>query len=172
MTIRKLFASAAALALMPLSLLTAQTRMEKVVVAEGGGRASSATTAFDGTIGQEATDRASSGSTVGQFGFWNVAVAPASAPLVAGLDATGTMAVAPNPLMERAAISIAVTASSDMEVTLYDLTGRRVATLFAGTVHPGTLVVPVDGRSFAAGRYYVAASANGLLMEQPVTIIH
>ncbi|MBS1913941.1 MAG: hypothetical protein JST22_18275 [Bacteroidetes bacterium] len=172
MTIRKLLVSAGALALIPLSLLTAQTRMEKAVIAEGGGRASSSTTTFDGTIGQEATDRAASSSTVGQFGFWNEPAAPASAPIMAGLDAANTIAVAPNPLMEEAAISVAVTATSDMEVTLYDLTGKRVATLFAGTVHPGTLVVPVDGRNFAAGRYYVSASAEGLLMQKPITIVH
>lgn len=152
-------------------VLTAQTRMERAVVAEGGGRSTSPTTTLEYTVGQTVVNRAASSTTNGSFGFWMAPALPASAPNLFVADALD-MTIAPNPMALHANIAITVPNSDNMEISLYDLTGRRVATLYDGAVQPGRLTVPVDGARLAAGRYYVAISSHGTLIERPLTVVH
>ena len=83
-------------------------------------------------------------------------VAPVAAP-IATLD-LGTAHIAPNPIRDRAALSLPAT-DEPVRVELYDALGRRVALLHDGAA---PREVEVDARSLAPGLYIVRiASATG-----------
>lgn len=162
--------TAAAPALVPGAMLSAQTRLEKGVIAEGGGRMASPATVLECTMGQQAADRAAAAGILGQFGFWNMVPTPASVDVAMAGSVVG-VAIAPNPLIGRGEVAVRLRRSDDVDVAMYDMTGRRVATLFAGAAHAGTLFIDIDGGRFAAGRYFVAVRADGTLAQQSLTII-
>lgn len=57
-------------------------------------------------------------------------------------------------------------------VELYDLLGRRVATLHDGPATGGDLMLPLDASGLPAGRYICRASSGALVASAPVTIAH
>ena len=69
----------------------------------------------------------------------------------------------PNPFAGRAAFSLSVGRAQHVVVSLYDVLGRRVATLHDGVLDPGSeQIIPYDASTLPAGVYLVeAAGADG-----------
>jgi flagellar hook assembly protein FlgD len=72
----------------------------------------------------------------------------------------------PNPFAASTGIRYTLPAASDVEIAVYDLSGRRVCTLVDGTREAGTYHVIWDGRGdhglrLASGVYWVKVRANG-----------
>lgn len=151
--------------------LDAQTRMEKGVISTGGGRTSSATKFFDYTIGQPVVGVASSSTTVGQFGFWNLVLAPSSVDVTTGAGGVTALSVSPNPMVDDGTIRVILARSGPVEVVLYDVNGRAVRTLLSDDRPAGELILSFDGKGLAAGTYFVAVSVPGALLERPVTVV-
>ena len=81
----------------------------------------------------------------------------------------------PNPLVGPSSptvIEVAVRETQHVEVYLFDTLGRRVATLFAGTVWEGRKQpVEIEGRGLAAGVYFVWVAGVDGPVTKPLTIL-
>ncbi len=80
-------------------------------------------------------------------------------------------APAPNPTATSTAITFDVPAASDVDVSVYDLLGRRVATLAQGQTAAGRHTVRLDAGSLAPGVYVVRMSAGTFLAIRRVTVV-
>ena len=74
--------------------------------------------------------------------------------------------IAINPVRERARFEIELEAAGEVDLTLYDLRGRRVAEIHRGSLGPGRHRLewtPRDlrGRALAAGQYFVRGRLDG-----------
>ena len=82
--------------------------------------------------------------------------------------------VAPNPLASGRAgtVTFAVRDAEAVEVTLYDVTGRRVQTLYSGTPLAGQAQpVALDASSLAAGVYVVRLLGETVQATRRVTLV-
>ncbi len=75
-----------------------------------------------------------------------------------------------NPFAEGTALRVDVAAAQDVRAELFDLLGRRVATLLDGTV-AASAVIAVDGRLLAPGAYVVRVEGEGWQALQRVTLV-
>ena len=72
----------------------------------------------------------------------------------------------PNPSSHSSALSLSLRDAGPVEVAVYDVQGRRVATLFHGVAPAGALELTwkgddAKGRSVASGVYWLRAAAGG-----------
>lgn len=141
---------------------------------------------FGGTASSQIVSTLATGSYVLVItGFSNSAAGPYTGTIVgpgaavfpvageAGTDGASTwLAVAPNPASAASEIRLAVGTAQEVSVALYDLVGRRVATLFTGAVVPGQrLDLPLDASSLPAGVYVVRATGTDLALTQRLTVV-
>ena len=81
----------------------------------------------------------------------------------------------PNPFQNQTTLEYTVPESMDIEVTVYNMLGQRVATLERGTKTAGTHHLSWDGRAggqtLASGVYFVRLSGEGTSDVQRVTIV-
>jgi hypothetical protein len=66
-----------------------------------------------------------------------------------------TTMIFPNPTTGEVTIAYALTQGEEMEITLTDITGRTVSTLYTGTKTSGNYSLVADLSSFTAGIYMV-----------------
>ena len=96
-----------------------------------------------------------------------------SLPLsVSVLVGSSSLAVYPNPFFDVAAVEVLTDETQTVRVDVYDTLGRRVAQLFEGTVAAvptGALELRLDGRSLAAGVYFVRAVGETFEVTRTVT---
>ena len=92
-------------------------------------------------------------AAIGTTGTFTAAsAAPSAAALVLG--------TAPNPAASTAAVTFTLPRAADVTVGLYDVLGRRVATVVDGALASGDHTVPVDVSRLAAGVYAVRIQAG------------
>ena len=87
------------------------------------------------------------------FGSTDVAADPEAGPVA-------LLAPAPSPFREGTALRFRLDAAADVRLDVFDMTGRRVASL-AGPFAAGAHAVPLDGRGLAPGPYVVRLAASG-----------
>ena len=81
-------------------------------------------------------------------------------------------AISPNPLRGRAEVAFTVAETQSVQVSLYDVMGRRVQEVFAGTASAGDAVrAPVDASDLAAGVYVVVLQGESVRASQQVTVV-
>lgn len=78
----------------------------------------------------------------------------------------------PNPFGAGATVPFDVAAPAHVEITAYDLLGRRVLTLVDGERGPGRYVAALDGRSLASGAYVIRAVMRPAIGEPPLVFTH
>jgi hypothetical protein len=151
---------------------SAQVMLEKAVVSNGGGRATNEASMVDYTIGQPVVGRASNGSVIGEFGFWNASTsAPASVDYTTGAGSVTAAMVAPNPAREKSELQLVLARRGQVDVVLYDVNGRAVGTLYSGEHGEGAFSLPIDLAGVASGTYYVAVSVPGAIVQRPLTVV-
>jgi hypothetical protein len=80
--------------------------------------------------------------------------------------------VQPNPFSTTATVGFAVTRPQRVELALYDALGRRVRTLYAGTVEANLrLEAQIDGRTLPSGLYLVRLAGTGFSTTRRVTLL-
>ena len=84
--------------------------------------------------------------------------------------------VHPNPFNPQATIRFALPRPLDVELAVFDLQGRRVATVFEGSLSEGAHTKvwrgrTDDGRDAAAGAYLVRLRADGLTVTSKATLV-
>jgi hypothetical protein len=77
----------------------------------------------------------------------------------------------PNPALGRATVRFELAAPSTVQVSVYDLLGRRVATLADGEHPPGSHLLPLDARDLAAGPYLVRLQAEASVLTRRLTVL-
>ncbi|HOP44995.1 MAG TPA: YCF48-related protein [Flavobacteriales bacterium] len=77
-------------------------------------------------------------------------------PLEPGLQGHVFELIGPNPVVGPASVRLTLVNDTYVEVTVRDLAGRRVATLFQGMGNKGELSVPWDATGSAAGNYLLS----------------
>ena len=76
-------------------------------------------------------------------------------------SAGAALAVAPNPAGGAATVRLDLPAPAEVRVAVYDVLGRRVATLAAGPLGAGLHRLPFDASRLAPGAYVVRAGVGG-----------
>jgi hypothetical protein len=79
--------------------------------------------------------------------------------------------VAPNPVRGRATLTYAVPRSSALRLTLVDVQGRVVSTVFEGVREAGRHTAPLDATGLAAGLYFAHLQGPGADLRQRVVIV-
>jgi hypothetical protein len=77
----------------------------------------------------------------------------------------------PNPFNPQTVLEYTLPASGRVELTLYNITGRRVRTLIAGTQERGLHRITMDGSDLAAGLYIARLTAPRLTQTQKLLLI-
>lgn len=78
---------------------------------------------------------------------------------------------APNPLVEQGAIRYALPQAMNVELAVYDLLGRRVATLAEGRHAARRHVAPFDASGLTSGTYIVRLQAGDQVRTRRVTVV-
>jgi hypothetical protein len=77
----------------------------------------------------------------------------------------------PNPAAGTATVRFDLAAPSTVEVSVYDLLGRRVATLAEGEHPSGAHALPLDAGGLAAGLYLVRLEAGASVLTRRLTVL-
>ena len=81
-------------------------------------------------------------------------------------------APAPNPVSSTATLSFAVKEKAQATVAVYDMLGRKAATLFEGTPTPGESTrLRLDASTLPSGAYLLRLRAAGRTETQRVTVL-
>jgi hypothetical protein len=90
----------------------------------------------------------------------------------AGVPTTSGLAAAyPNPFSRRTTLALDVAEAQDVTVDLFDVLGRRVATVHEGPLPVGTHRVVIEARGLPAGVYVVRADGEAFRFAQRVTLV-
>ncbi|MDX1419484.1 MAG: T9SS type A sorting domain-containing protein [Rubricoccaceae bacterium] len=80
--------------------------------------------------------------------------------------------VQPNPFSTTATVGFAVTRAQRVDLALYDALGRRVRTLYSGSLEPNARVeTQINGRTLPSGLYLVRLSGTGFSTTRRVTLL-
>ena len=145
-----------------------QVMLQKAVIAAGGGVSTNATNRSNITIGQAAVGTASNATTRGQFGFWT-----SGAPLSSVTSVMPSFDLAiqawPNPATNFCQITVSSSVMRDLDVRLFDLTGKEMKVVFAGM--SGGQTIKLDVSDLPSGSYILAARAPGELIEKRISVV-
>jgi len=83
----------------------------------------------------------------------------------------GIISAYPNPFNARTRVAYSLAEAADVTLTVYDLSGRLVASLAQGTRAAGMHTVTFDGRDLASGVYVAHLQAGGKSAHQKLTIV-
>jgi hypothetical protein len=78
----------------------------------------------------------------------------------------------PNPAGGRATVEYALPEQSDVTIAVYDVLGRRVATLADGPEEAGRHTARLDGGQMPSGTYFVRMRAEGFQQTRRVVVVH
>lgn len=96
--------------------------------------------------------------------------------LQAGLPAAGgpvsriELLCGPNPASEQARFVVRLPAGGTVDLGLYDISGRRVTTLWHGAMAAGETTVPWNAASARAGVYFARLTVNGTVRTTRITV--
>jgi len=77
----------------------------------------------------------------------------------------------PNPVRAQTTLRYALPTAGPVQVSVYDLMGRRIATLVSGTQSAGRKEVVFRAQGLASGMYFVRLRANGQTLTQRLTVV-
>ncbi len=66
----------------------------------------------------------------------------------------------PNPFNSQVIVRLSLVQKSDILITLYDILGRKVGTLFSGTLEPGYSELILDNNQLSSGLYFIELKSN------------
>ena len=78
----------------------------------------------------------------------------------------------PNPVTENASLGFSVPFSGNVEITVYDVSGRMVETILSGSVESGSHSVTwAPGSEIASGVYFIRLTTDGGVLTQQAMVI-
>ena len=109
-------------------------------------------------------------------GLWRNTFAAAKAVAIGpvAMDARANMRLdftaSPNPARSWVRVTLAMPARGAASLALFDVQGRRVRSLFEGSLEPGVHVTRVDLRGLAEGIYFYRLEAGGRVITRKVLL--
>lgn len=96
----------------------------------------------------------------------------AALPTNPGVGVTGLAlsAARPNPTAGRTTFAVGLPAAGEVDLAIYDLAGRRVATLWRGTLEAGEREFTWDGSAARSGVYFARLVVNGEVRTSRVVV--
>ena len=144
------------------------------VIDGGGGGQSGPDHRLVSSVGQPGIASLSGAGWLHEVGYW--AVASVLTVEVPGFPTRGPSAFAlhrpsPNPVRVGGSIGYEVPVRGVVTLRLYDVAGKRVATLVEGEVQPGLHRVGVPDLALPAGVYFIRMQAAGFESKQKLVIL-
>ena len=106
------------------------------------------------------------------FDYWNntngVETGPAKGPSVAGLALASAQ---PNPLSKSTSIAFSLPKSGNVDLAVFDISGRKVTTLAKGTMSAGSHEVSWNGANAPAGVYLYRLSFEGKTLTNRMVVV-
>ncbi|TKJ42963.1 hypothetical protein CEE36_05620 [candidate division TA06 bacterium B3_TA06] len=105
------------------------------------------------------------------------AIIPLENPLGTGVEEEEVSSVpfslnAPTLLKGHGSVELALDAACEVELTMYDATGRLVKTLYAGSLSAGTHLIDIEVETLPAGAYFIRATAGRHKQVSKLVILH
>jgi hypothetical protein len=79
--------------------------------------------------------------------------------------------IAPHPVTTASSMTLRMGEGGPATVAVYDVMGRRVATLLSGELSAGSHALTLDASGWASGTYFVRVTANGRSETQPFRVV-
>ncbi len=172
-------AFATLIALFTASPASAQFQMTRWTADYGGAPVSGGSFSLVGTAGQPDAGVHTGGAFTLQGGFWFGGAAVLAVGDEPAATAAGTLAlsIAPNPMRASGTLQLALPRAEAVRIGVYDVTGRRLATLADGPFAAGIHALAVrpqhdDGRPLAAGVYFVRLEAGERAVTKRMLVVH
>jgi hypothetical protein len=86
-------------------------------------------------------------------------------------DAVQLLGSVPNPVSNQAQIRYALPQAMDVELAVFDVLGRRVATLARGTKPARKHIAQVDASNWSSGTYLVRLTAGSQVVTRQLTVL-
>jgi len=80
-------------------------------------------------------------------------------------DEYALISVYPNPFNSATTISVSLPSAADLNVVVFDVVGRQVATLAGGIINAGTHTFTFDASGLASGMYFIRVTVPGHMNE-------
>jgi hypothetical protein len=77
----------------------------------------------------------------------------------------------PNPAASETSIEFTIAENSELQLAIYDLTGKNVMTIVNGAIAPGSYEKRIDVSSFANGYYNIVMNINGMTITRQLRIV-
>ena len=77
----------------------------------------------------------------------------------------------PNPFNPSTSISYLMKEASDIQITIHDITGRKVATLLEKFQTQGYHTINWDASKVSSGQYYVYFNVGNIKLSKAITLI-
>jgi hypothetical protein len=148
----------------------AQMMLQKAVISSGGAASSNATMQMGSTAGQPVVGVASNSTMRAELGFWNSAAAASNGVGPKGPAMDFSLQAWPNPTSSETRLTLTLGSSEDLDLRLFDLTGKQVRAIFRGPAS-GTLGLDLDLSGLPSGSYILAARIPGQLVEKRISVI-
>jgi hypothetical protein len=87
------------------------------------------------------------------------------------LDGVRLGGINPHPVRQSADLTVHAPEATDVTMHVYDVMGRRVATLMNGPVTAGRHTAQLDASGLASGTYFVRVVAGDTTITEPITVI-
>ncbi|NIR49148.1 T9SS type A sorting domain-containing protein [candidate division KSB1 bacterium] len=152
-----------------------QERIARSVFGNGGTGVSSSENRIVGTLGQPLIGTSSSTDNIQQAGFWYTTfglitsveqVEEAQLPTEFRLEQNY-----PNPFNPTTTIQFSVPKTSSVSIKLYDILGRRVATLVDDEYQVGIYNISFDASDLASGVYVYRIQADGFVATRKLMLL-
>jgi len=83
----------------------------------------------------------------------------------------GLTAVYPNPFNSRATIGFSLARAGGVKLTVFDVTGAKVGTIFEGTLAAGHYSREWNASGYASGIYFVRLTSDGATALRKVALV-
>jgi Secretion system C-terminal sorting domain len=151
----------------------AQMKLEKSVVANGGGPMTSATFSLNGTIGQPVIGLATSGTVSHGIGFWYpTELPPGSVEIVPGYTAGGNTLLQnfPNPFKGATTIRFTLAHRANVTLKVFSMPGQEIAELARGEFDAGNHDVILNDRQLSSGTYFYQLQVDNHMLRRQMIV--
>ncbi len=112
------------------------------------------------------------GSTKGNnFYIDDINIGAIATGIEAELSAINSATIFPNPTQGDATLNLSLAAAGKVQVTLLDLTGKQIATVYDGQLNDGETLIPINNSAaLAAGVYVVNIKAGESVLQKKLVV--
>jgi hypothetical protein len=151
----------------------AQFKLEKSVLANGGGPMTSATFSLNGTIGQAAIGLTTGPTFSHGVGFWYpTQPTPGGVEVVPGYTAGGNtlMQNFPNPFKGSTTIRFTLAHRADIVLKVFSMPGQEIAELASGSFDAGDHDVVLADQQLSSGTYFYQLQVDNHILRRQMLV--